>query len=180
VFAQHGRIFLEAAPPEAVAENQIGTGAGGPVVLGGEQAPDDGLHAWHLEVVAADEDAGGQLGGRARLVTKAGRIDAAVSDQAVECLHLVAEGGVVGAVPACAGLGTLALRDGMQLLGVLHRQEAHQHAVEQRENRRVGADAESEGEAGDDEEGGRLPQLAKGVAEIGGPIGQVHREHLQR
>ena len=55
--------------------------------------------------------------------------------------------------------------------GDLHRQQPQQHLIGQREDRRVGADAERERQHDDDGEGWRLDERANGVAEI---LGERH------
>src|SRR5205814_7701766 len=53
-----------------------------------------------------------------------------------------------------------------ELFGILHRKHPQQHLVDQRENRRVGADAERDRDYGDNREERRADQAAPGVAEV--------------
>ena len=47
-----------------------------------------------------------------------------------------------------------------ELLGVRHREGAQHDGIDQAENRRIGADAQAEGEHGDEQESGAFPEGA--------------------
>ena len=64
--------------------------------------------------------------------------------------------------------------------GVLHRQQAQQHLVHQREDRGVGADAETEREDDDEREAGRAPERPERVTDVGDPRVGLNRNQTRR
>ena len=82
-------------------------------------------------------------------------------------VHGIGEVVVRIAAEAAGGAGeTAGPLEAHQFLGLLDRQHAQQHLIEEREDRGVGADAEGEREHHGKREGRRLAQLAKCVAKI--------------
>ena len=157
-------VGAEAALPEAVRQDDEGMRVSGSVVVGAKDAPQHCRDAEHVEEIPRHEVRVGLL--RGPLVAQVYRCPP-VREHPLEGLGLVAEvhvhrvgdGGQVEALV----VGRARVRTGgiqhHQAFGVLHGQDAQEHLVHQREDGRVGADAQGQGE---DDHGGEPGVLGQG------------------
>ena len=165
---EHRRIPSEAARPEAVADDGDGAvrtaAARLGIVRGREQSSVGRANAEHVEV-----GAGGVLA--AHPLRHA--VDRHLEQPLVERRD-TREEAVVIAEPLEARIGRAAAAAGLpagvvdeeQSLRVVDRQRLDQHGVDQAEDRRVGADPESERQQGHQRERRRPPQQPEGVADV--------------
>jgi hypothetical protein len=168
LLADHVGIAGEARLPVAVADHGHRMRAARHVILRRQHAAERGLHAEHVE-----ERSRHQLARRAlRAALNAhGHGPVAAAEHTREHVVVIAEVDVVRireriliALPV-AMKRSLALEQ-HQLLRILHGQQAQQGLIDQREDRRVGAEAQRDREHRDDGEDRRLAQRAQGIAEI--------------
>ena len=127
------------------------------IVLGGEGPPQDRGNPQHVEEAAAGQDPLHELGLSARREVESG----------VAAGH----GTVEEAVLALADLLPDGVRPGTalqphELSRVAHGKGAQDQAVEEREDRRVGADAQGQRQRGDEGEDGALAEHACAVAQV--------------
>ena len=181
---EHRFVFLEPAAPVVVAEDHYLMGAGSAVVVGREEPPDRGLECQHREVLARDQDAPARLGLPAeRDVGAKGAVRGNARKARLHALqipkHRVAEGllAIAGLVAGCRPRLGSRRPEVYEGVGLGHGERAQEDLVEQREDRRVRAEPESERhhrdqahERGSREGPKRQPKIAhvrigRGVAE---------------
>ena len=158
------RIAAQAVHPEPIAQHQHRLGAR-LVLAGAEGAASQRAHAEHVEEVRGD-DAGLDPAGLALPQENEGH--GVVLDQR---LHGAAPLPVVGQLQGRElGVDHAAERRRLaevhQALPVLVGQRPQQDAADHAEDRGVGADAERQGEHGDEGEAGALAERAQGEAEV--------------
>ena len=137
------------------------------VVIGRERSPDLRTHAEDVEVVAGNQLAADALG-----LSLRGHRErrAEARDDAVEHRVLIAKIAIhrIGQRAAVEGppLKSAGAVEQDEPLGRFDRQQAQQHLIGQREDRRVRADAEREGQHDHDGEGWCLRERAERIAQI--------------
>ncbi len=161
----------EVLAPEAMADDGDGTvRRGGAVVSWGEHPAAECRHAEHVEEAPADV---GAVDGHGPAALR--KVKGPVRP---------GEGAVEQSVCACADLlpyrvGPRTVREQRQASRIPHWQRPHDEAVEDREQRRVRADAERERGDGHERETSALAQPANGVADILSCVVEcTHRPHL--
>ncbi len=156
-------VTPEAVLPEAVTDHEDAVVAQHGFV-GTEAAAELRLDAQDGKEVAGDAEPEGPLGrfagcGKAHLRK-------AVAGHLPVAAHLGLQIEVVGRRdPAARVLGSAPI-DAVHMIAVAVRQRAKEHLVEYAERRRVGADAESERDDGDEGEAGRATERPDGEAEV--------------
>ena len=141
LLADHRGIAGEAALPVGVAEHRDRMAARRDVVLGGEEAARGRTNAHHLEVVAADERAPRALGG----VVDGDAEGLIVLRDDVQHRRAIAEVDEVGIGPRAALPFAVLHRGDANRRGIRRQRDGpEQHRLDPREDRRVGADAETE------------------------------------
>ncbi len=165
VASDDGGVRAEAPLPQAVAQDDDGVALRHFVLFRKEGSPEGGAHSQQVEVRLGDHLRADALG----------FIDAGERHGAgIESGHGV-EGLALGAPIEVIGKGCAAALD----FGALHvapefhqsrgfgiGQRAENDGIDHAEDRGIGADAEGQGERGDDGEAGTLAQGARGVAQI--------------
>ncbi len=157
------RRAAEAPLPETIADDhdRAVLAASAHVVRLGEGAAENRRHAQHLEETAARHDAVGVVRLAAARQVEAGR---AIGEGPVEQLGIAR----AQLLPQRVGPGRplLAGQQLDEMLGLLDRQGAQHQRVDDREDRRVGADAERQGEDGDRRDHRRRPQRTNRIADV--------------
>ena len=160
--ADDGGRCGKSALPEAAAEDDDGRGAG-MIVIPREGAAEDGLDTQGGEECRGDHEAVKPLG-----------LDA--SGEVVVLVAIDGHGGegFAGAFPVeevgiadggAIHAGVL-LVDGDELAGLCVGQWIEEHAVDDGEERGIGADAESQGEQGDGRKAWRFEEHAQGITQV--------------
>src|SRR4029079_7677936 len=162
--SDHVRRAGKAVLPQAVADDGEGRCADARRFLRGEDAAERGTNTEGVEVVVAYHLSDDEI--RAA-VDREMREEVRVRDETRERRRLRAIGEVVRirARLVCRGIG-LSTIDVNELFGALDRQGPKENGVDDAEDGAVDADAEGEGQQGDDRERGRLAQTSRGVADV--------------
>ena len=153
----------EAALPERVADD--GDGAIRPaaalVVGGAEGAAEHRRHAEHVEESATRPHALDELGGAAarQIEARVGPGDGAIGPLVLPVAQLLPD-----------RIGPRPVVEQHQALRLADRQRLQQDAVDEREDRAVGADAKGEGGDGDERERGAAAKDAQAVAQVLGNL----------
>jgi hypothetical protein len=166
--------LLETRPPVVVADHRDEVSANGLVVFRRQQSAERGVQAEHRKVAARHEQAVARK--RRALVAKAGAevpVGGDAGERGLHALeiaeHRVAEN-LVAAAGLAAGIGPR-LRprraEVHQLVRARDRKRPQKHLVEERENRRIGADPEGQREDRDRGHERRFEQGAQGQANVG-------------
>ena len=171
---QHAWIPMEALGPEIVVEHGDGMAVRDAVVIGSDQAANGGFDTQDFEIVAGHQFA---LQALALPAHSHAQRQGVAANHTAEDLVAIAEvliqrvgnRGIAG-VAAVEGPFPLELDE---LLGMCDRQPAQKHLVEQRENGRVRADAQSQREDGDGGKNRGLNKCSEGKAYVGEQITHV-------
>ena len=163
--ADNIRATSKVRPPRLVAQDD-GRFASWDAGLAGRKPPSQhGLHAEHIEEAVAHEQAESQL--RDGIVVP-GHHEArrAEGDEALEGARRAAQVTEVGVRNLFGGTRSAPVRDGHDLGRPMDRHRPEEHGIREAEGRGVCADAEGEGEDGDQREPRVAHEQPKGVAHV--------------
>ena len=158
----------EAGPPVVVAQHDNRVPARNLILLGRERAPEGRPHAQDPEVRAGYELGGNPFRPTAKTEAHAAWESAqhAAEDLVVLAQVLVERIRDGGAAAPCAAVEPALRLDERDLLRFLDGESAQQGLIQQGEHRRVGTDAEGEGDDGHRRENLGLGESSKGRAQI--------------
>jgi len=156
-------IAAKAFLPVTIAEDDNVASAGLIALTGEDEAADDGTNAQHCEEVARDFGDDGTVG--ATVGPDADEVESEGGHVGEDGCLLVVQEIEIGSLVWFGG-GAALHTDDDEVVGVFDRERAEEEDVGETEDRSVGADAERQGEYGDEGEAGALAEHANGEADV--------------
>src|SRR5580700_2862571 len=159
--AYDAAVILKMRVPVGPGQHDVRCAVGATLVGPMEETSEKGLNSEHIEIIAADflnPGAGDLFAGveaRRRQVIGGHAVKGAVAVAQIEVVRIRLSDGV-----------EVAALDGIQALRLRHIQGAQDERIHDAEDYRVGADGESQGSDGGEDEAGRFAQHAEGEAKI--------------